>query len=113
MSSSCRRAVVGEVVDVGFAQRVERAGAGGDHPGNLKRVVARRHHRRAAGLEFGPGPSGIDLEVVDDRFHREGQRIVELGLHLPHDRRDQLLELVMPVRERRRRPCLRPTSLRA
>ena len=85
-------AVVGEVVNVGLSQRVERVAPLGDHPGDLNRVVPRRHHRVVAGQQRGGRAHGIDAEVIDDRAHGEGQRVVERGLGLGHDvgdRRDE------------------------
>ena len=77
-SSPVSRAVVGEVVDVGLAKRVERRRPRGDHPGDLERVVARGHHRPSRrSSSVGEGPLGVDPEVVDDRLHGEGQGVVE------------------------------------
>ena len=107
-------AVVGEVVDVGLARagrarRSRRRSSAG--PGACSSAGASSPEPPVS--SSATGALRVDPEVVDDRLHRERQGVVELGLDLPHDRGDLVLELVVPVRERRRRPCRRPTCRRA
>ena len=71
-------AVVGEVVDVGLAQRVERRASprrssGG--PGACSSAAASSRRRRSSSV--GERAARVDPEVVDDRLHGERQGVVE------------------------------------
>ena len=88
----------GEVIDVRPALLGERRGRAREHPGNLELIVGRRHHRARAGFQRGERAVRVDPEVVDDRLHGEGQRVVEVGLGAVHDRGDLVLEFVVALR---------------
>ena len=74
-------AVVGEVVDVGLAERVEsrpspRRSSGGPGACNTRGGII----ASAPVEQLGEGAAGVDPEVVDDRLHRERQGVVEPAL---------------------------------
>jgi hypothetical protein len=89
--------VVGEVVDVRLAERVERFAPFGDHPGDLDRVIPRRHHRLGGVDQLGEGAPGVDPELVDDGLHGERQGVVEPALGPLHDRRGLVEERGLPL----------------
>ena len=103
----------GEALEFKAAHGREQTGLHAKKRGHSQLVVCRRHQRRVAFEKRGLSALFVDREIVDHRFHGEGQRMFHLPLGVAHDGLQALLCHALSHAERKENPCLRPTFPRA
>ena len=72
-------------VQLGAAQRRERAQLLPQQRRDGERVVALWHQRVGVGEQIGEGTVFVDGKIINHRLHREGQRVLQLALRSRHD----------------------------